>query len=245
MVNSKKKYQTSILLILLIIFSINTNFFKNLYEVILYKFDNRITKKYDYCTGESIGYLLHIKKKYQINDNPRIINYVHTPSVNWSIINTKITSQNSNKLILLNYPGSEHNKDLNKININLFELNDAHFLTNKFSKIKNMKISFESNDYQKFNWKINIYTIDKSRNKENIKTLKIEKNFDIKSKIKLDMNLKDLNLNEKKLYFEINNNNNIAKLNELQIKIELKNKYILENFKIINQIDNCYYLGKI
>ena len=60
------------------------------------------------------------------------------------------------------------------------------------------------------------------------------------------MNLKDLNLNEKKLYFEINNNNNnIAKLNELQIKIELKNKYILENFKIINQIDNCYYLGKI
>jgi hypothetical protein len=58
------------------------------------------------------------------------------------------------------------------------------------------------------------------------------------------MNLKDLNLNEKKLYFEINNND-ITKLNELHIKIELKNKYILENFKIINQIDNCYYLGKI
>ena len=51
-----------------------------------------------------------------------------------------------------------------------------------------------------------------------------------------------------KLYKKIikrTNNNNIAKLNELQIKIELKNKYILENFKIINQIDNCYYLGKI
>ena len=84
MVHFKKKSQTLLLLILIIIFSINTNFFRNLYEVILHKFDNRITKKYDYCIGESIGYLLHIKKKYQINDNPKIINYVHTPHVIYS-----------------------------------------------------------------------------------------------------------------------------------------------------------------
>ena len=77
MVNLKKKSQVLLILISIIVLSISTNFFRNLYEVIEHKFDDRITKKYDYCTGESVGYLLYIKKKYQINDNPDIINYIH------------------------------------------------------------------------------------------------------------------------------------------------------------------------
>jgi len=244
MVHFKKKSQTLLLLILIIIFSINTNFFRNLYEVILHKFDNRITKKYDYCIGESIGYLLHIKKKYQINDNPKIINYVHTPHVIWSIINTKQIDQNSNKLILLNYPGPNLIKSLDKINNNLFELNDAYFLSDKFSEIKNLKILDTLNNNKKVSFVINIYTIDKFRNKKNIKTLKVKDKFDIRSKINLDMNLKDLNLTEKKLYFEIKDSNNTNSDN-LKIKIILKNKYTLENFKIINKIDNCYYLEQV
>jgi hypothetical protein len=244
MVHFKKKSQTLLLLILIIIFSINTNFFRNLYEVILHKFDNRITKKYDYCIGESIGYLLHIKKKYQINDNPKIINYVHTPHVIWSIINTKQIDQNSNKLILLNYPGPNLIKSLDKINNNLFELNDAYFLSDKFSEIKNLKILDTPNNNKKVSFVINIYTIDKFRNKKNIKTLKVKDKFDIRSKINLDMNLKDLNLTEKKLYFEIKDSNNTNSDN-LKIKIILKNKYTLENFKIINKIDNCYYLEQV
>ena len=44
-----------------------------------------------------------------------------------------------------------------------------------------------------------------------------------------------------KLYFKIKNRN-ISKFENLQLKIVLKNKYILENFQIIDSIDNCYYV---
>ena len=236
MLNFRKKPQIFILVILIIIFAINTNFFRNIYEIILYKFDNRITKKYDYCIGESIGYLLHIKKKYQINDNPKIVNYIHTPSVNWSIINTQKINQNSKKLILLNYPGPDYELNLNKISKNLFELNDAHFFTDKFSNIKNIKILNDSNNLNKLDLKIQVYTIDKLRNKKNIKILNINDNF--------NMDLERLNLDEKKLFFKINDNS-ISNLDDLEIKIVLKNRYILKNFQIIHKTDNCYYLEQI
>ena len=62
----------------------------------LYKFDDRIKKKYGHCSNESIGYLLYLKKEYEINDNPKIINYVHVPNGKWAIINTKIINEINN-----------------------------------------------------------------------------------------------------------------------------------------------------
>ena len=244
MVNLKKKSQVLLILISIIVLSISTNFFRNLYEVIEHKFDDRITKKYDYCTGESVGYLLYIKKKYQINDNPDIINYIHTASVDWTMINTKKIDQNSNRIILLNYTGSNHVKNLNKISNNLFQLKDPHFLVDKFSIIKDIEVHSEKSKQKILNWTINIYTVDKYRNSENIKILSSKDNLDINSKINLDMNLKKLNLSEKKLYFEIDSKN-IINLDDLQIKIFLKNRYVLENFKIINKNNDCYFLEKI
>ena len=244
MINLKKKSQTLILLVLVIILSINTNFFKNLYGIISEKFDKRITKKYGYCNGESVGYLLHIKKKYQINDNPKIINYNHEPSLDWTIINTKKINHKSNKLILLNYPGPVFIKSLDRIDNNLFVLTDTHFFIDKFNKIKNIEILNNSNDGKKFNWTINIYNYDKFRNMNNIKTLMIKGSFDTRLKINLDMNLNDLDLNQTKLYFEIYKNE-VAELENLKINIELKNKYILENFQIIDNTKDCYYLERV
>mgnify|MGYP006149205921 CR=1 FL=1 len=240
MVNLRRNSQKLILLILIIIFSINTNFYKNLYKIISHKFDNRITKTYGYCNGESIGYLLSIKKKYQINDNPKILNYIHTPAVNWAIINTKKINQKSNKLIFLNYPGSNSTVKLKKISNNLFELVDAYFLKDKFSRIENVKMLNSSINSKKLNWTVNVYTVDKLKIKKNIKTLETNKNSDVKLKINLDMNLDD----EQKLYFKVVNKDNIN-LDDLQLKVVLKNKYILENFQIINKHDNCYYVKQI
>ena len=62
MLNTKKKSQIIVLLILIIFTGISSNFFRNLAEVILYKFDDRIAKKYGFCSDESIGYLLYLKK---------------------------------------------------------------------------------------------------------------------------------------------------------------------------------------
>ena len=63
MIVYKKKSLTLVLLILIIIFAINTNFFRNLTEVLLYRFDDRIINRYGFCSDESIGYLYYLKKK--------------------------------------------------------------------------------------------------------------------------------------------------------------------------------------
>ena len=62
----KKKPQILVLLILIIACAIKTNFFRNLAEVLLFKFEDRIENKYGFCSEESIGYLFYLKKKYQI-----------------------------------------------------------------------------------------------------------------------------------------------------------------------------------
>ena len=241
MLNIKKKSQIIVLLILTIAVGIKTNFFRNLAEVSLHKFDSRIINKYGYCSGESIGYLLYLKKKYQIKDNPKIVNYIHTPRVNWAMVNTNIINKNSKKLILLNYPGSEIRIDLEKINSNLFEFKDAEFFSNKFDKIESIEIVNNSKNFKKIDWKIDIVTIDKFRNKKNIKAFNIENFLDESVKIKLDIFFENLNLGEKKFYFKIKSRN-ISKFKNLQLKIILKNKYILENFQIIDSVDNCYYV---
>jgi len=238
----KKKLQILVLLILIIICGINTNFFKNFAEVILHKFDDRIVNRYGFCSGESIGYLLYLKKKYEIKNNPKIINYVHTPSVNWAMVNTKNINKSSKKLILLNYPGSELKINLKKINNNLFELSDAYFFSkDKFSKIESVEILNNSNNFKKINWKLDLLTIDKYGNKKIVKGFNINNILTERIKINLDVLNKNLNLNEKKLLFKIKNKNS-TQIENLQIYLILKNKYILEDFQIIDKINNCYYV---
>ena len=238
----KKKSQVLVLLILIIICGINTNFFKNFAEVILHKFDDRIVNRYGFCRGESIGYLLYLKKKYEIKNNPKIINYVHTPNVNWAIINTKNINKSSKKLILLNYPGSELKINLKKINNSLFELSDAYFFSkDKFSKIESIEILNNSNNFKKINWKLDLLTIDKYGNKKIVKGFNINNILTERLKINLDVLNKNLNLNEKKLLFKIKNKNS-TQIENLQIYLVLKNKYILEDFQVIDKINNCYYV---
>ena len=49
MIVYKKKSQILVLIILIIICAINTNFFRNLAEVLLYRFDDRIINRYGLC----------------------------------------------------------------------------------------------------------------------------------------------------------------------------------------------------
>jgi len=241
MIVYKKKSLTLVLLILIIIFAINTNFFRNLTEVLLYRFDDRIINRYGFCSDESIGYLYYLKKKYEIKDNPKIVNYIHTPNVNWAIINTKIIDKNSKKFILLNYPGPEYKINLKMINNNIFEPNDIIFFHDKFDKIESMEILNNSRDLKKINWELDVVSIDRSGNEKIVKKFNIENSLDENLKIKLDILNENLNLDEKKLYFKIKNKN-ISAIEDLQINLIMKNKYILKEFHIIDAIDNCYYI---
>ena len=240
MLKYKKISQLLILIILIIICGINTNFFRNLAEVVLYKYDDRIINKYGFCSNQSIGYLFYLKKKYEIKDNPKIVNYVHTPSVNWAIVNTEVIDKNSKKFILLNYPGSKFKKNLSHNN-NLLELNDLDFLLDKFTEIESLEIINNSKNYKSINWKLEVITIDQFKNEKIIKKYHIKDFLDKSLKIRLDILNKDLNLDEKKIYFKIKNKNTY-KIEDLQIKAIFTNKYLLKDFQIIDKIDNCYYV---
>ena len=241
MLKYKKKTQIIVLLILIIIGAINTNFFRNLAEVLSYRFDDRIKIKYGFCSGESIGYLFYLKKKYQIKDNPKIVNYIRTPQVNWAMINTKIINKNSKEFILLNYPGLKYKTNLIMINNNIFEPREIDFFHDKFDKIESIEILNNSRNFKKINWKLEVVLTDRSRNEKIIKEFNI-KDFLVESlKIKLDILNENLNLDKKKLYFKIKNIN-ISEIEDLQINLIMRNKYILKNFQIIDKIGNCYYI---
>ena len=127
------------------------------------------------------------------------------------------------------------------INNNTFEPNDIEFFSDKFDKIQSIEILNNSKDIKKINLKIDIVSVDRHKNKKIIKKLNIEDVLDKRTEIKLDILNKKLNLDEKKLFFIIKNNN-ISIIEDLKINLILKNKFILENFQIIDKISNCYYI---
>ena len=96
-------------------------------------------------------------------------------------------------------------------------------------------------DIKKINLKLNVVSVDRYENKKIVKELNIENVLNERIEIKLDILNENLNLDEKKLFFIIKNKN-ITKTKDLKINLILKNKYILENFQIIDKIANCYYI---
>lgn len=236
---SKKKLinkldnRLTILIILLIIFFFNsTNFFKNFVKVTKKNYDERIIETYGFCGGESIGFLKYLKNKYKFNENPKIINYEHTPQVYWSIVNTKNINAIAKEKILLNYPGKQLNINLEKINDNLFEFLDLFFFSNNFDKLD--KVIIKNN--LDINFKLLIYT----KSKSNLK--KIVKIIDITSKSVNDLNIKfdNFDLNETRLFFEIQEKK--ITQNNIEINLILENKYIFEETEIIEKFNNCYYI---
>ena len=157
------------------------------------------------------------------------------------MINTKIINKNSKEFILLNYPGLKYKINLIMINNNIFEPREIDFFHEKFDKIESIEILNNSRNFKKINWKLEVVLTDRSRNEKIIKEFNI-KDFLVESlKIKLDILNENLNLDKKKLYFKIKNIN-ISEIEDLQINLIMRNKYILKNFQIIDKIGNCYYI---
>ena len=65
-------------------------------------YTKRMVNQYGYCSKESYGFLIDLKKKYKFDLNPKIVNYDVLPSSNWIIYNS---SQDFEKKpgIFLNY----------------------------------------------------------------------------------------------------------------------------------------------
>ena len=190
---NRKKSQILVLLILIIVCAIKTNFFRNLADVLSYRFEDRIKNKYGFCSGESIGYLFYHKIK------------------------------------------------LSMINNNIFEPKNIEFFHDKFDEIESFEILNNSRNSKKINWKLEAFLVDKSGNEKIIRVINIEDLLDESLKIKLNILNENLHLDKKKINFRLENKS-ISEIKNLQINLIMKNKYMLENFQIIDKIDNCYYI---
>ena len=157
------------------------------------------------------------------------------PQNNWAILNTKNIGKASNKLIFLNYPGPQYEINLNKSNKGIYELKDVEFIAQNFETISKIKVSDYANLTNE-EIKLEILSIDKSLNKKIIENIELRKN----KKENLNLIFKNLNLSESKLFFKLHNSNEVK-----SIDITLQNKYDLNNFKIINEFENCYLVEKL
>tara|TARA_Y100001958_G_C21092201_1_gene444953 strand:- start:182 stop:892 length:711 start_codon:yes stop_codon:yes gene_type:complete len=229
------KFKFILLFLILFAFLYKTNPVKNFSEVISYKLTKRLENIYGYCEGESIGYLKHIKKEFNLDANPEIINFDHTPPNLWSIYEAKFNNYKSEKKIVLNYPGKKIEVDLVSLGNNVFEFKDPYFFStiskgiNKiYSKKTNLKI-----DYLEF------YKDNHSNNSNLLKKSKLGlKDLDLHN---LQISLEEFEIEEKRLFIKIISDEIYDK--DSEIKLELENKLDINNYEIIHNHKNCFFLN--
>ena len=233
--NNKKLFLPFLVLVLLF----STNFFYNFANTYSNNFENRINSTYGFCNNESIGYLKYLKKNFKLHNNPKIINYIHSPPVEWAIFEPGQTNKKSNNIILLNYPGKIVKLDYERESKNIFKINNLSFYKDKINKIDSIIISFDkpiNND----DIEIDLFSEINFEKRNFIKKFK-EKYKITKDEIKFKINL---NINEiypknNNISFKIKNLNNSA---ILEIKILAENKYIVEKFNLVNNREKCFLI---
>ena len=227
------------LIILFLLFI--TNFFSNLKNIYINNFDERFNKIYDFCGNESIGYLKYLKKKVELNNNPKIVNYVHTPSVSWAIFDPNKVNLESNNIILLNYPGKNfemHYSKESKDTFNIINLGNHEARINKINKII---ISINKNDINE-NISLDLYSQLKFGKRDFIK--KFDKSYKISdNQLQFDINLKITEIfpENNNISFKVKNLNN-AQIEKIQILAE--NKFDISNFELVDNYKKCFLIKK-
>ena len=232
-----KKQNLFILLfiIIVLIFTNKISFYNNLINLIKFNEEQRITNFYGYCNDESIGYLKYLKKRYKFDNNPEIINFIHTPQTNWSIFDSRKFHNKSNEKIFLNYPGNEFNVDLGVSKNSNYEFKDIYYYSTISSKIQSLILP--NNNKYLF---LDFYLKNKSNKLRKIKSIKVY-NYLNDNEYLIDLSFDEFKLDEKKIFIKITDPNSNIYLQE-DVKIKLINRYNLENDKIIDNFKNCYYL---
>ena len=241
MLNIKHNILKIVMLLLIVFLLLISNFFNNIQNIYINNFDKRIDAIYGFCKNESIGYLKYIKKKYELDNNPKIINYIHTPNVNWIMMNPKKLNFNSKNLILLNYPGENINLNYSILFNNTYEVANLYFYEDKIDQIDNITFYFREKIKQDFS--LQLFSNSKLNHKKLLKKITngniITEN---KYKFNLNLNLEKIGLKENSLIFKIDNPNNVP---IKEIKISAKNKININDFRLIDHYQKCYVLEKI
>ena len=225
-------------LLLIILFILASNTFKNISNIFNNNFDRRIENVYGFCGNESIGYLKFIKEKYNLNKNPKIINYIHTPNVSWSIINPKYIGSNSKHLILLNYPGYTLRLGYTDLSNNTFEIKNLYFYKDKINSINNIIFHFKEKTDNDFS--LELFSFSKLRKKKLIQeVLKGRKISEKEYKFYVNLKINEIDPNTNNLVFKIQNLDGVE---VTKVTIEAENKININDFELIDQYEKCFLL---
>ena len=237
--SKKIKKNIGILIVgfLVLIFIFNQNLFRKFYNIINFDYESRISKSGGYCSDDSVGYLRYLKKKYDFKFNPTVINYEDSvPNSNWAIYDTRLKDDNTHK-VLLNYR--------NKLFLE-FEPSVKNFYSKNTVKYSSgiSEIYFDLK-VQSINLSSNLTIYRKNfgiKEKEIIYSKFFDEIIKNNESIKIDYDTKKINNIYKPTFLEINNldKEKINKINS--ITLVLKNEFDLNNFQILNNYGDCYYV---
>jgi hypothetical protein len=109
-INLIKNFEYLLILILILILSKNLELFKKTYVIWNTNVFERQQAAYDFCEDSGTGYIIYLKKKFNINSLPIIRNNYRTPDKSWIFGSYKNTGYDKNKIILINYNQSKLDK---------------------------------------------------------------------------------------------------------------------------------------
>tara|TARA_Y100000590_G_scaffold138627_1_gene158702 strand:- start:2867 stop:3616 length:750 start_codon:yes stop_codon:yes gene_type:complete len=242
--NIKKNSIFFILFFLIILLCHKIDFFKNFAKVIFFNYDYRISKAYGYCSDTGIGYLRFLKNNFNFKSNPKIIVQSHTPSVNWAIYDLKKIYNNTEELIVLNYPGNIFSKTLGKTSENQFYLDDRIYSSKRIVGLEILG-NFDSFINEKFTFKIHT-KVKTLEGKKIVKksTAKLTLNIDNTNKVYFPTDISLLeNYYIKNIYLDFTTSKKVKK-NISGIKLFFENAVDINKYKIIHSYNNCYYLER-
>ncbi len=236
-INLGDRFQLFLLLFVLVIFLHSTNFFQNFSKVMLLSEEKRIKNVYGYCSDTGVGYLNHLKKKYKFSSNPKFLHNSNVPRLNWVFYDLSKKDIESKEIIIVNYPGAKFKKSFEQLNKSQFKVMGRIY---NAKKIIGVEFFGNFKNLENYNASFDVKFKEKQKNEPD------KFNIDIKNKetnyfpINIDM-IKSYYIKNLQLHF-LSNPEFVKRITGINIYFE--NQIDVNNYQIIDNFENCYYLKK-
>jgi hypothetical protein len=235
----KNKIEFIIVLLILFVFIFIFEIPRKFFNISRLTYDERLNISYDFCSNRSVGFINYVKNKHDIKNSVNFIKYTGVRNPNW-IFFDRSSKQEDELHILLNY-NNDNEIFLERIDKNTFRYKfDPKYNHRIFKKIiiENLanldtyEISIHNNSIT-----TKVAVINKLNNK------KIKSNAEIYLNNSNNKMMQSLQKQEKNITIKIQNNQN--KINDdLKIKIKLEHIFKIQDYDIIEKINNCYLVAR-
>lgn len=119
----KKNRKINIYLFVFLIFTTNTHFFNDLYNLFYRHYEERMIRTYGFCNGISYGFIKKIKDKFLLFENKVIIINNDIFPTSLGLFPDLLEDKEKNNLILLNFTKLNQKKLIqHSINIDDYKL---------------------------------------------------------------------------------------------------------------------------